>query len=446
MRSNPGTVSTKRQRIAELAKRTPKMGLTSLNHHLDIDWLREAYRRTRKDGAVGVDGVTAAEYEQNLEDNLRTLLDRAKSGLYRAPPVRRVYIPKGSGGKKKRPIGIPTLEDKILQRAVVMLLEPIYEEDFLDGSYGFRPDRSPHQALAALWKRSMDGECRWLLEVDIQKFFDTLDHAHLRQFLKHRVRDGVILRLIGKWLKAGVMEEGNLSYPKAGSPQGGVISPLLANVYLHYVLDEWVERDVRPRMRGRVCLIRYADDFVMGFTHEGDARKIAEVLPKRLAKYGLRTHPEKTRLRRFHRPPRPARGKGGSETGRPETFDFLGFTHYWGRSLKGSWMVKRKTARSSLTRALIAVNQWCKRFRHLSLPEQQVALGQKIRGHCSYFGIVGNSLALVHYRRWVIRIWKKWLSRRSRERNRLPWDKFERLLERYPLQEAVAYHSYLRYT
>jgi group II intron reverse transcriptase/maturase len=231
------------------------MGFTSLNHHLDLRWLAEAYCRTRKDGAPGVDGQTADDYRQSLRDNLESLLDRAKSGTYRAPPVRRVRIPKGTGNET-RPLGIPTLEDKILQRAVVMALEPIYEQDFRNCSYGFRPGRSAHQALQALWQQVMDlGGC-WLVEVDIRKFFDTLDHACLRALLRQRVRDGVLLRLIDKWLSAGVLEDGELTYPEAGTPQGGVISPLLANVYLHYVLDVWFEKVVKPCLKGRASSIR----------------------------------------------------------------------------------------------------------------------------------------------------------------------------------------------
>ena len=242
-------VYTKQRRIAYLARQSPEMAFTSLAYLMDIDWLQEAYRRTRKDGAVGVDGVTAAEYEQDLEGNLQRLLDRAKSGTYTAPPLRRVHIPKGGSTTETRPIGIPTLEDKILQRAVVMLLDPIYEQDFLDCSYGFRRGRSAHDALNCFRDQTMS--CRpkgvTVLEVDIRKFFDNLDHSFLRQFLQLRVRDGVLLRLIGKWLKAGVMEDGNVSYPDSGSPQGGVISPLLSNVFLPYVLDVWFEQEVKPR-------------------------------------------------------------------------------------------------------------------------------------------------------------------------------------------------------
>jgi group II intron reverse transcriptase/maturase len=257
--SKLGTVSTKQQRIAELAKQSPHMGFTSLAYFIDIAWLHEAYRRTRKEAAVGVDGQTAADYAVNLEANLQALLDRAKSGTYWAPPVRRAYIPKDTAGAS-RPLGIPTFEDKILQRAVVMVLEPLYEQDFLDCSYGFRPGRSAHQALADLWQQEMNTHGGWLLEVDIRKFFDSLDHAHLWAFLRRRVRDGVLLRLLGKWLNAGVLEDGAVTTPEEGTPQGGVISPLLANIFLHYVLDVWFAEEVKPRLQGRAFLIRYADD------------------------------------------------------------------------------------------------------------------------------------------------------------------------------------------
>ena len=282
MRCNSTEVSTKQQRIATLAKQSPDMAFTSLAYMMDLDWLFEAYQQTRNNGAAGIDGVTAADYEQDLEGNLQRLLERAKSGSYRAPPVRRVYIPKGTSTDEVRPIGIPTLEDKILQRAVVMLLDPIYEQDFLDCSYGFRRQRSAHQALESLWKQTMDLEGGWILEVDIRKFFDHLDHKHLRELLQHRVNDGVLKKLINKWLKAGVMEDGNVSYPDSGSPQGGVISPLLSNVFLHYVLDVWFEEVVKPRLEGDAFLIRFADDFAIGFRFEADARRVMEVLPKRL--------------------------------------------------------------------------------------------------------------------------------------------------------------------
>lgn len=440
MHRNLNTVSPKQQRIAELAKQSSEMAFTSLAHLMDLDWLHEAYRRTRKSGAPGVDGVTAAEYEEDLEGNLRRLLDRVKSGTYRAPPVRRKHIPKGTG-PETRPIGIPTLEDKTLQRAVVMLLEPIYEQDFSDSSYGFRPGRSAHGALESLWKQTKDIGGGWILEVDIRKFFDTLDHGHLRELIQRRVRDGALLRLIGKWLNAGVMEEGSLSYPDAGSPQGGVISPLLANVYLHYVLDQWLEQEVKPRMAGRVFLIRFADDFVLGFTHETDARRVEKVLPKRFGRYGLTIHPTKTRLVRFHRPPRDQRGKGAEATRRPETFTLLGFTHYWGRSRKGHWVVKRKTASSRLSRAVRSIAQWCRRHRHDPVSTQQEKLNQKVRGHYAYYGITNNAYALSMFYVQVERSWRKWLSRRHRKRKHLTWEKFRRLLKHYPLLKPRVVHS-----
>jgi len=442
MHRNSEIVSTRCQRIAELAKQSPQMGFTSLNQHLDLPWLHEAYRRTRKDGAAGVDGQTAADYEANLDENLQSLLDRAKSGTYQAPPVRRVHIPKGTGGDT-RPLGIPTFEDKVLQRAVAMLLEAIYEQDFCDGSYGFRPGRSAHQALEALWQQTRRQGGGWILDVDIRKFFDTLDHAHLRALLQHRVRDGVLLRLIGKWLKAGVLEDGNLSYPDAGTPQGGVISPILANVFLHYVLDVWFEQEVQPRLKGRAFLIRYADDFVMGFSGEEDARRVLDVLPKRFGRYGLTLHPDKTRLVGFQRPPRGS-SRRDSRQGPPSgSFDLLGFTHYWGLSRKGNWVVKRKTASSRFTRAVRTIAQWCRVHRHRPVAEQQRTLSQKLRGHFAYYGITSNGWALSRFRREVTRIWRKWLARRTRARG-MPWPRFLGLLERHPLPAAMVVHSVYR--
>jgi len=440
--SNPGTVSTRQQRIAELAKQVPPMGFTSLNHHIDLRWLYEAFLRTRHDGAPGVDGQTAASYAANLRDNLQALLDRAKSGTYRAPPVRRVQIPKGTGTAETRPIGIPTFEDKVLQRAVVMALEPIYEQDFLDCSYGFRPGRSAHQALEALWQQTMQLGGGWILEVDIRKFFDTLDHAQLRTLLARRVRDGVLLRLIGKWLNAGVLTNGTLTYPDQGTPQGGVISPLLANVYLHYVLDAWFAQEVQPRLRGRAFLIRYADDFVMGFACEEDARRVLDVLPKRFGKYGLTIHPDKTRLVPFRAPPRDDRETPGPAS-RPGTFAFLGFTHYWGRSRKGNAVVVRQTAARRFSRVVKAITDWCRRNRHRPIPEQHATLSQKLRGHYGYYGITGNSRALANLRYVVTGIWRTWLSRRSWA-GRLSWLRFERLRAQYALPPPCVVHSVYR--
>ena len=434
-------VLTKQQRIAELAKQSPHMGFTSLAHHIDLRWLYEAYLRTRPDGAPGVDGQTIRDYNANLPGNLRSLLERAKSGTYEAPPVRRVHIPKGTGSET-RPIGIPTFEDKILQRAVVMVLEAVYEQDFRPCSYGFRPGRSAHQALESLWRQTMDTRGGWVVEVDIRKFFDTLDHAHLRSLLQQRIRDGVLLRLIGKWLNAGVLEDGYLSYPESGSPQGGVISPLLANVYLHYVLDVWFEREVQPRLQGRAFLIRYADDFVIGFTHAEDARRVLDVLPKRFGKYGLTIHPDKTRLVPFRPPDRSDRSTSRDRPA-PGVFAFLGFTHLWGRSRKGTWVVKRRTAANRLRRAIATIAQWCRLNRHRPIAAQHQTLSQKVRGHFAFYGITGNGEALRRFRDAVTRTWRNWLSRRTRG-SYFSWEWFSRMLERYPLPPARAIHSVCR--
>ena len=444
MASTPrlGSVSTKRQRIATLARQAPTMSFTTLAHHIDLEWLQEAYRLTRKDGAAGTDGQTAADYAVDLEANLQSLLDRAKSGRYKAPPVRRVRIPKGEGNET-RPIGIPTFEDKVLQRAVAMVLESVYEQDFLDCSFGFRPGRSPHQALQSFREQMMAMRGGWVLEVDIRKFFDCLDHGHLREMLSRRIRDGVLKRLIGKWLKAGVLEAGRLHRPEAGSPQGGVISPILSNVYLHYVLDTWFEQEVLPRLKGRGFLVRFADDAVMGFACESDARRVLEVLPKRFARYGLTLHPTKTRLVKFTRPPYRDSPKGRVPSLRPGTFDLLGFTHYWGRSLRGNWIVKRKTARDRLSRSLRTINQWCRKHRHRKLIDQHRALSRKVQGHYAYYGITGNYAALRCFWQGVQGNWKKWLSRRS-QRAYSDWPRFRRLMERYPLPKPVVVHSVFR--
>jgi group II intron reverse transcriptase/maturase len=324
-----------------------------------------------------------------------------------------------------------------------MLLEPIYEQDFDAGSYGFRPGRSAHDALEDLWKRTMDSQGGWILEVDIRKFFDTLDHAHLREFLQLRVRDGVLKRLIGKWLKAGVMEEGSVSYPKAGSPQGGVISPMLANVFLHYVLDTWFRQEVQPRLQGRAHLIRYADDFVILFRNEADARRVMEVLPKRFGKFGLTLHPDKTRLIPFRNPATQAGSEGSSGTNQTGTFDLLGFTHYWGRTRRGGWAVMRKTATKRLSKAVQSIAQWCRLNRHRPVYEQHAKLSQKVRGHYAYYGITGNMRMLKGFLQAVHRAWWKWLTRRNRLRE-MTWDRFNRLLKRYSLPPPRIVHSYVK--
>ena len=439
----PATVFTKQQRIAELARNGPEMAFTTLAHHIDINWMHMAYAQTRKDGAVGVDGQTAADYENNLMGNLQDLLDRAKSGTYVAPPVRRVHIPKAGSPNETRPLGIPTFEDKILQRAVLMVLEPVYETDFLDASHGFRPGRGAHGALDSLWKQAMNLGCCWIVDVDLRKFFDTIDHGHLREFLKRRVRDGVILRLIGKWLNAGVLEDGVLTTPEHGTPQGGVISPLLANIVLHYVLDEWFAKEVRPRLKGEAFLIRYADDFVIGVAREDDARRIMEVLPKRMSKYGLTVHPEKTRVVRFHPADVADSEPADQNSTGPRTFDFLGFTHYWGRSLKGGWVVERKTAKSRLKRALHSLSDWCRQHLHQPIAVQHQTLKQKLQGHYAYYGITGNFPSLQEFLEEARTIWRHWLSRRRRD-GEIPWSDFLRLEQRYGLPRPRVVHSLLR--
>ncbi|MEJ7570422.1 MAG: group II intron reverse transcriptase/maturase [Gaiellaceae bacterium] len=421
-----------------MARDNPGKTITTLAHNIDLAWLREAHRRTRKDGARGIDGQSGAEYAAKLEENLQSLLDRAKSGRYRAPPVRRVYIPKD--GKEMRPLGIPTFEDKVLQRAVAMLLEAVYEQDFLDCSYGFRPGRSARDAIESLRTAAVISAGGWAVELDIRKFFDSVERPVLLEVLRQRVRDGVVLRLIAKWLKAGVMEHGTVTMPDAGTPQGGVISPILANILLHEVLDVWFEREVRPRLRNQATLVRYADDAVMMFADEGDARRVLEVLPKRFAKHGLTLHPDKTKLVAFERPDRPSRLRDrgeGAGPARPETFDFLGFTLHWAKSLTGKWVVRTRTSKSRFRRTLKAISTWCRLQRHHPVVAQQRALNQKLRGHYVYFGRVGNIGRLWDVYQRVRAIWRRWLSRRS-QKAWLTWPVMTRLLERYPLVKPNA--------
>jgi group II intron reverse transcriptase/maturase len=433
-------ISMKLQRIAEMAKEHPERAFTNLAHHIDLDFLREAFRRTRKGGATGVDDVSGEDYGQNLESNLQDLLDRFKSGRYRAPDVRRVHIPKGKGAT--RPLGIPTFEDKVLQRAVAMILEAIYEQDFMPCSYGFRPGRSAHDALAEIWSGTMGLKGGWVVEADIRDCFGTLDHGWLRKILSRRICDGVLTRQIGKWLNAGILEGGTRTRPEAGTPQGGVISPILSNVYLHDVLDVWFKRAVQPKLQGRAFLVRYADDFVVICEREGDARRIYAALPKRFSTFGLELHPEKTRLIPFKRPPYRPDGRGN----KTESWDFLGFTHYWSKSLKGAWVVKRKTMASRLSRALQAINDWCRKHRHLPAKRQQQILSLKLRGHCGYYGITGNAVALQQYREGMRRLWRKWLKRRSHAARRVGQDWWDSFCKNYPIPPARAVRSVLRHT
>jgi group II intron reverse transcriptase/maturase len=412
----------------------PEMAFTTLAHHVDRDLLLEAYRRTRKDGAVGIDAVSAEDYEKCLDANIDSLLSRFKSGTYRAPPVKRGWIPKGDG-KEVRPIGIPTFEDKVLQRAVTMVLEEVFEQDFLPCSWGFRRGRSQHGALAQLRRCVMAMGGGWVIDLDVSKFFDTLVHRHLWKFIGQRVQDGVMRRMIGKWLKAGVLEDGVWSRPEDGTPQGGVISPLLANIYLHVVLDTWFENEVKPCLRGQAHLVRFADDAVIVVSNEMDARRLMEVLPKRMGRFGLTVHPEKTKLVPFRHPSSSAKEK-------PGTFNFLGFTHYWGKTRQGGWMMKVRTAKDRMKRALKRVNDWCRRNRHLPVGDQSRELGRKISGHCQYYGLTGNSAALQTYAWKVTCIWHKWLDRRSQRP--LRWSRFLKMLEAYPLPNARCVHSVSR--
>lgn len=434
----PENLSTKRRWIAELARKDPTRVFTSLHHLIDLDWMFEAYRLTRKDGAPGIDGMTAADYEADLEANLTDLLERIKSGRYVAPPVRRHYIPKADG--TKRPLGIPTLEDKVAQRTILLLLEPIYETDFLPFSYGFRPGRSAHDALRELRNGFMDVSrgLRWVVDVDISKYFDTIDHTHLRHFLDQRVTDGVVRRMIDKWLKAGVLEAGTLRHTTSGTPQGGVISPLLANVYLHHVLDRWFVEDVEPRLKGNCMLVRYADDMVAAFEDFLSARRFLVVLGKRLGRYGLTLHPTKTRLVdfRINRPP------AGHPDASGTAFDFLGFTHVWGKSLKGKNVVRQVTAKDRYRRALASVSDWCRRNLHRPFREQHAHLVRVVRGHYAYYGIGGNSRRIRWYHRQVTRIWLKWLRRRGRH-SKLSWLRFRDMLARFPLPPARIVHPYV---
>ena len=420
-----GKMSPQLLKVVERAKREPEGRFNSLAHLMDVRALERAYRGMRNDAAVGVDGVTKDDYGQDLERNLQDLHERMKAKRYRHQPIRRVHIPKGQG--KTRPIGIAAFEDKLVQDVIREVLEAIYEQDFLDCSYGFRPKRSAHDAIRTLDRIVHRGEVSWILEADVLSFFDSLDRKKLKEMLEIRVADGSLLRLIGKCLHVGVLDGVELSTSKSGTAQGSVLSPLLGNVYLHYVLDLWFEQEVKLRLRGRATLVRYCDDFVIGFEFEDDAQCVMAELGERLERFGLALHPDKTRLIPFRRPP--AGQKGGKG---PATFDFLGFTLYWARSSKGRWGMFCKTRSASLRRAIQSVYQWCRRHRHHSVKDQHAALTRRIQGHFNYFGVSGNFRSLLLIIEQAKRSWYKWLCRRS-QRKRLTWERFEDLLLDFPL-------------
>lgn len=412
-------------RVAERARREPDGQFHSLAHLLDVPALTHAYHRLRADAAAGVDGVTKEQYGQDLEANLQDLHARLRTQRYRHQPIRRVHIPKGQG--RTRPLGIAAFEDKLVQDALRELLQAVYEQDFLDCSYGFRPGRSAHDALRALDRAVDRGELNWVLEADIVSFFDSVDRAALRELLQQRVVDGSVDRLIAKCLHVGVLDGVEFSTPDTGTAQGSVLSPLLGNIYLHHVLDSWFVREVQPRLRGRACLIRYADDFVIGCEHREDAERVQAVLPQRLQRYGLTLHPDKTRLLDFRRPPADQQhGKG------PATFDFLGFTLHWQRGRSGRWRLGYQTRGARLRRAIASVYAWCRGHRHETVPAQHAALCSRLQGHINYFGVNGNSGSLACLVYQAQHAWYKWLRRRS-QRTRLTWQRFQDLLRDWPL-------------
>jgi group II intron reverse transcriptase/maturase len=423
--STTGNMSPELQRVAERAKREPGRKFHSLAHLMDEQLLAGAFHRLRKGAAVGVDGITKEQYGADLERNLRDLRERLVTKRYRHQPIRRVHIPKENG--KTRPIGISTTEDKVVQNALTDVLGAIYEQDFLECSYGFRPRRSAHDAVRAVTRAVGKGEAKFVLEIDLASYFDSIDRGKLLELLRQRVADGSILRLVGKCMHVGVLDGEEFSTPEVGTVQGSTLSPLLGNIYLHYVLDVWFTEQVKPRLLGRAMLCRYADDAVFGFERQDDAERVKEVLEKRLARFGLRLNHDKTRLLDFRRPRwSQKRGRGR------ETFDFLGFTWYWRRTRKGAWVVTCKTRRARLSRVIRAVSEWCRGHRHQPVGEQHAALVRRVRGHFNYFGVNGNLRGLQVVQNAVRHAWFKWLNRRS-QRASLTWQRYLALLLDFPL-------------
>jgi RNA-directed DNA polymerase len=429
-------MSTQIDRITELAKEDPKRQFFSIAHLITPAALYAAFRGLRKKASAGVDGVTYQMYEKDAARNIQQLHERLKEGKYRAQPLRRVYIPKENG--KERPISIPSLEDKIVQKATSEVLNAIYEQDFLECSYGFRPGRGPHQALDEVGRVICTKPTSWILELDITAYFDTIVRGQLMEMIEKRISDGRILQLIRKWMQVGVIDEGRLLVSETGTGQGQTISPLLANVHLYYVLDEWFEYEVKPRLKGAAHEIRFADDAVLCFQYREDADKVMEVLPKRFAKYGLTLHPEKTRLVDFGRYAEEHAKRQGKK---PATFDFLGFTHICARSRRGKFTVNVRTMKKRLRRGLTAVAEWCQENRHEPVEKQQQTLNAKLRGHYQYYGLPTNSRSIWQFYREVCSIWRKWLNRRTRGK-RLTWEKYAALLRRYPLLLPRITHSW----
>ncbi|RPJ53036.1 MAG: group II intron reverse transcriptase/maturase [Acidobacteria bacterium] len=425
---NRAIMSTRHIRIAELAKEDKGRQFYSIAHLLTVDALYEAFESLRRDAGAGVDRVTYVGYEVDAWKNIQALHARMKSGQYRAQPLRRVYIAKEDG--RQRPISIPSLEDKIVQKAVVDLLNAIYEQDFLPCSYGFRNGTGAQEALDAVGDIICRHPITTVLEADIRSYFDAIVKGLLMEMVERRVNDGSMLRLIGKWIHVGVIDDGRLLVSETGVGQGQVISPLLANIYLHYVLDEWFEKEVKPRLKGEAYEVRYADDFILCFQYREDAERVMGVLIKRFEKYGLTLHPDKTRLMEFGRQALAKSEEPGEP--KPPTFDFLGFTHVCKRSRKGKFTIHVRTMRKRLKRSVAKLTEWCKKHRHDPIKEQQSVLNRKLQGHYQYYGRPTNYRSLWQFFRAARKVWKTWLNRRNRKRQ-LTWRKFERLLIHYPL-------------
>ena len=425
-----GKMLTVEMQIADRAKKHPNEALTNLHEFIDEGMLHTSFTNLNKIGASGVDGETWLNYHEKRSKRIAQLLAAFKSGEYRAPNIRRVYIPKGEG--KLRPLGLPTVEDKLLQTAVTRVLTPVYEQIFHPASFGFRPGKSQHQAVEKLFKEVSFRNKRYIIDADMQNYFGSINHQCLREFLDRRIKDGVIRKMIDKWLKAGILEDGRIEYPTEGTPQGGSISPLLSNVYLHYVLDEWFNEQIQPLLKGESFIIRFADDFLLGFTNKEDAMRVMQVLPRRLGKYGLTLHPEKTKLIEL----------GEEKEQQGSAFDFLGFTHYMSKSQKGKPVLKRKTSSKKLSGSLKRMSEWIRKNRHGHIGVLIEELNQKLRGHYGYYGITFNLKKVRSYYEQTKRILHKWLNRRGGKQN-WKWERFSQLIKEWiPLLKPKIYHSY----